>query len=327
VKNSRRDVIKLMGALGALGLAPLSFQALGAANEVATFVVGFPAGGSPDILSRAIAEVLSRHGWTIVVENRTGASGRIAVDYVRRAKPADKVVLITPIEILTLLPHVYRDVRFDVFKDFAPVAGLSESPYGLAVSPQLGVDSIAELIEWYKAHPDQATYATPGEGTPQHLLGAILSRDAGLKLLHVPYRGGPPAIADVMGGQVPCVITSYGSLSSYQQAGSLKVLAYTATQPLASIPSSIPTFIQDGYPNIKADGSYLAVSSSEVDPAFVDAMGEALAAIVKTTEYKDLLARFGQEPLVIERSAIPPYMKESYDYWGGIVNEIGFEPL
>ncbi len=327
MKISRRNITKLGASLAAFGLAPLSFQAVARDGQMVTFVVGFPAGGSPDILSRTIAERLHERGWEAIVENRTGASGRISVDYVRRAGPNDAVVLVTPIEILTLLPHVYKDVRFNPFDDFNPVAGLSESPYGLAVSPKLGVNSVEELVAWFKAHPDQASFATPGEGTPQNFLGEILSRDAGLELLHVPYRGGPPAIADVIGGQIPCVITSYAALSSHQQSGNLKVLAYTASKPSSVIPDSIPTFTQIGYPNIRADGSYLALCSAEADDDFANAIAEALSAVVATDGYREALAKFGQEPLVIARDEVPAHMRESYDYWGEVVKSTGFQPI
>src|SRR5690554_5157526 len=110
---SRRNTLKLGAAMSALGLSSISFQAVARDGQLVTFVVGFPAGGSPDILARNIAEMLHKSGWDAIVENRTGASGRISVDYVRRAGSSDSVVLITPIEILTLLPHVYEDIRYD----------------------------------------------------------------------------------------------------------------------------------------------------------------------------------------------------------------------
>jgi tripartite-type tricarboxylate transporter receptor subunit TctC len=251
-RSKRRllQCLALSAVWPALSTAPAAVHAQ--SGQTLRFLIGFPPGGGPDLVARLVAEqVRASRPWTTVVENRPGASGRIAISALRTAVPEPLTILVSPIEILTLLPHLYRNVGYDPFKDVVPIAALVETPYAIAVSGKSDFKTLQDHVQWCRANPQLANYGTPGEGTPQHLLGQVFARKAGIQLTHVAYKGGPPAIQDVIGGQISAVIATYSVLASYRASGALRDLAHSAGRkprssracrslPKADIPGWLP---------------------------------------------------------------------------------------
>ena len=206
-------------------------------------VVAFAPGGSTDIAVRALAERMSPAlGQPVVVENRAGAGGNVAAEYVLK-QPADGYTVLATADSLASNPHLYK-LSFDPRKDFAPVVQLTRQPVVLGVHPSLGVGTLAELIALAKAKPGLA-YATSGSGSIQHMAGEWFAKLAGVTLTHVPYKGGGQAITDLLGGQVPLGSLGNTPLLPHYRAGKLKILAQTTAKRSPSLPE-VPTYAEAG---------------------------------------------------------------------------------
>ena len=229
----------LIAALALLAIAPLTAHAQDWPNRPVRFIVPYPAGGSTDVGARLIGDYIARTlGQQIVVENKSGASGNIGFEAAARSAADGYTVLIAPDQV-TSAPHVFK-VSFDPLKDFVPVIQVSRQPVVLAVHPKLGVSSIAELVALAKQRPG-LSYATSGVGSQQHMAVEWFARLAGIKLEHVPYRGGAQAINDLVAGHV--MIGSLGStpLIPHYKAGTLRLLAQTTADRSPSLPD-VPTY-------------------------------------------------------------------------------------
>jgi tripartite-type tricarboxylate transporter receptor subunit TctC len=273
--------MKIWRALAMLAIA--SFVATAAqaqswpARGPIKFVVPYPAGGSTDVGARVIADFVSRTiGQQIVVENRTGASGNIGFEYAAKSAPDGYTVLIAPDQV-TSAPHVFK-VGFDPLKDFVPVIQLSRQPVVLAAHPKLGAATVAELIAKVKREPG-LNYATSGVGSQQHMAAEWFAKLAGISLSHVPYRGGAPAINDLVAGHVTLASLGSTPLIPHYKSGAIKLLAQTTAERSQSLPD-VPTYRQAGIA-IALD-QWLAVFVPAGTPADVTArlnaeMNKALA--------------------------------------------------
>jgi tripartite-type tricarboxylate transporter receptor subunit TctC len=221
-------------ALQTLSLAALTPWVTLAQNALpldqVKIVCGFPAGGTADTTSRRVGDKLagssfSRNG--AVVENKTGAGGRIAIETVKSAAADGSTLLLSAYSMLLIYPHIYKSLSYDPFKDFAPVSMASVLSHGLAVGPMVpnNVKNIKDFVAWCKANPDRANYGSPAAGSTPHFLGALLSLETGVPMQHVAYRGSVPGVADVVGGQLPAMFTPHGDFLANLRAGKLRILA------------------------------------------------------------------------------------------------------
>src|SRR5262245_8470659 len=212
-------------------LAGLAFFALwpgpaGAQEQTLKIVFAFAAGGSADAVARMLADHMQKSlGTAVIVENRTGAGGRIAVRAVKDAAPDGATLLFAPGALFTVHPHVYANLGYNPLVDLLPITQVVTSDYALAVSGKLPVSSLPELVAWLKANPDQATFDSTGVGGPPHLLGMEFGRPAKLDLRHVPYKGTPVALPDLMTGRLPMHITAASEFIEHHKAGSIRILA------------------------------------------------------------------------------------------------------
>ena len=214
-------------------------------NRPIRFIVPYPAGGSTDVGARVIADHLTRvFGQQVVVENKSGGSGTVGMDFAAKSAPDGYTVLIAPDQI-TSSPHVFK-VSFDALKDFAPVIQLSRQPVVLAVHPKLGVGKLSELIALVKEKPG-LSYATSGVGSQQHMVAEWFAKLAGLKIEHVPYRGGGQAINDLLAGHITLASLGSTPLISHYKAGTLKVIAQSTAARSPSLPD-VPTYQEGGVP-------------------------------------------------------------------------------
>lgn len=325
---SKRRILQYL-VLAGIPPVLLAAQATAHAQSIQTvrFLIGFPAGGGPDLVARLVAEqVRASRAWTTVVENRPGASGRIAIGALRSAVPEPLTLLVSPIEILTLLPHLYRNVGYDPFDDVMPIAALVETPYAIAVSGRSDFKTLNDLVQWCRSNPERANYGTPGEGTPQHLLGQVFAREAGIQLTHIAYKGGPPAIQDVIGGQIPAVIATYSALASYRASGVLRVLAHSgrAHTPLID---GVPLFAESGYPGVVAESSFLVFAGSGVHREAAAKVAQAIAQHVSSEEFARGAAKMGLKPLTLSDGELRRLMRENYAFWQKATATPGFKML
>ena len=228
-KMTRRQLVQL-GGLSLLGAGAWRGSSAQALPDTARILVGFPPGGAPDIIARRLADLLAgKLAKAVVVENKPGAAGRIAVDAARQSPADGSTLLLNPAGVLTINPHTYKKLNYDPFKDFTPVGLAALIDFGFGVGPAVPaeVKNIAEFATWAKANPGKVTYGSPAAGSPAHFVGDSLSRALALEMTHVPYRGGAPALNDLMGGQVSSVILTLGDMVQHEKAGKLRLLAGT----------------------------------------------------------------------------------------------------
>jgi tripartite-type tricarboxylate transporter receptor subunit TctC len=275
-------------------------------------------GAGPDILARLVADRLrAARGWNVIVENRLGAGGRIAIDATKDAPPDGLTMMVVSIELLTLYPLVFTKLNYDSFKDFVPVSGITSSPYALAINAKSDYRDLAGLVAWLKANPKSSAWGTPGIGTPQQFLGHMLGREAGMEFRHVPYKGGAPALQDLMGGQIPCIITSYATAAGQARAGAIRILAHSAQSRLRSAPE-IPTFAELGYKDLVAEGDFIIAAQSRAPAEMADVRSEGFRAAVE---------KLGQEPLPATPAEVSERMRRNHALWAGVVKATNFKAL
>ena len=245
-KITRRLLVLAGLALAGAGLAAPQVQSqIGAAPIRIVFPFG--AGGSGDALARIIGEHMREAiNRPVIVENRTGAAGRLGVEAVTKSAPDGDTILITPIAPVAIYQHVYEPLGYAPFTDLEPLSQVAKFEFALAVGPQVPVKNIKELIAWLKANPNAGNYGTPGAGTLPHFFAVTFARAIGADLRHVGYRGSAPAMTDLVGGQITMVFTTTSDVLEMHKAGKVRVLATTDDRRSPLLPE-IPTFKQEGF--------------------------------------------------------------------------------
>ncbi len=248
---SRRGVLRALGggaAAAALWRTPLAT----AQASTPRILVGSSAGSIPDIVARRYAERLeARTGRPVLVENRVGAAGQVAIATLRSSLPDGNTLLLAPGAVATVYPAIYPRLGYDAAKDLVPMSLAAELHLALGVGPAVpeSVKSVAEFVAWARATPEQPTFGSPGAGTPPHLLGALFASRAGIALRHVPYQGGPPAVADLMGGHISAVFLPEGLLRQQHAARLVRVLATSGTERSNFLPD-VPTFVEQRFSDV-----------------------------------------------------------------------------
>ena len=220
-----------------------------ATDKLVRIIVGFPAGGGTDVTARVLAEALhGTYASTIIVENKAGASARLAVEYVKNAPSDGSVMLFTPDFPMTLYPHSFKSLSYDPLKDFIAVSPAAKGMLTFVVGPAVPdtVKTLADFVQWCKANPAKANYATTSAGATPHFTGVMLASAAAIPMSPVHYRGGAPAIQDLVGGHVPASINPVGEVSEFAKSGSLRVLAVTGAKRSPFLPD-VPTMKESGY--------------------------------------------------------------------------------
>lgn len=238
-------------ALTALALAGGAAHAQDKASV--RILVGLAAGGTNDLVARELAARLSTiTGDSYVVENKTGATQRLALGEVNRSAPDGRTLLLATNSPFSILPAVYGDkVGYDPVKDFTPIARVVKFDNGIVIGPKVSGNSFADYVAWCKANPSQAAFGTPGAGTSSHFIGVMIGKAIGVPLAHVPYRGGAPAQADVIGGHLPMLINGLADMMENHKSGKLKVVAVTGAERSPLLPEA-PTLKELGF-DISAD--------------------------------------------------------------------------
>lgn len=324
--TNRRQFVTMLGGAAAFGaLHPLA--ALAQAVQQAKIYYGFPAGSAGDSVARRVAEKLGETPFSkinAVVENKPGAGGRIALDTLKTSPADGSVLCLAQASALSTYPHIYTKLSYGL-ADFAPVSIGAVMTHGLAVGPMVpaSVKTLKDYVAWAKANPGQASYGSPGAGSTPHFLGALLGLNSGTDLRHIPYRGSLPAINDVVGGQIASSMTPVGDYLPFAKAGKLRVLATSGAQRAAYLPD-VPTFIEQGFPEIVADEWFGFFAPAKTPANVVAAASTAIQAALKDKAVADGLLSVG----LIAHGSSPEDMKKSlqseYERWGPLVKKIGF---
>ena len=319
----RRQLLQL--ALTAIvGLPPIPASAQ-VAEQPIRIVYPFAAGGAGDALARIIADKMrAALGRSVVVENRTGGAGRIGVTVVKNAAPDGNTLLITPIAPMAVYQHVYKSLDYHPVNDFAAVSQLATFDFGLAVGPQIPADSLRRFVAWVKADAVRAAFGTPATGDLTHFLGVLFGRATGLDLRHVAYRGSPPAVADLVAGHIPTVITPISDLVEMHKAKRVRILA-TSGKERSQFTPDVPTFREGGY-DIEGTSWYGAFATAKTPAATVERFSAIMAAAVRAPEVNERLRVFGLRPTGTSAAELAAIQKSNSERWASAVKASGFTP-
>lgn len=318
--------INRRAALSALTLAAAS-AAMGSAHSqtgrTLKLLVGYPPGGAVDVVARELSEAMRVQGYNVIVENRTGAAGRLATEQMLAA-PADGTTLVfMPGGNATIFPHVFRNLKYDPLKDLAPLGAVCEFSFALGVGPGTPARTLQEFVDWAKANPGKANYGTPGGGTAMHFMGVMFSRAAGFEFTHVPYRGGAAAMVDVLGGSVPALATTLPNLVKPHQQGKIRILAFSGDQRLPSLPD-VPTFKELGYPSLVITESFGVFGSARLSAAVQAELHGAIRKAAGEARVVAALRKQEFEPLSLSQADFSARLRADHDRWGPVIKATGY---
>jgi tripartite-type tricarboxylate transporter receptor subunit TctC len=314
-------------ALGAASVLTAPARATPAIDRTARIIIGLSPGAGLDGLARLLAEPL-RGRWApqVVVENRPGASARLAVEAVKAAPPDGSTILMTPLPVLTLLPTAFpRTTRYDPVADLAPVATVGTVRFCWLVRAAHPATTLPDFLAWAKARGG-ASFAPPVLGAPQHLIGLAVSRRSGVPLTAVSYRGLAPAMQDLYAGQIDAVvsITSYGIPAT--RDGRVRMLAVSGTQRLAAAPE-VPTLAEAGFPGLPEDeGTGAVLMPAGATPALVEALHGAVRDAVGTPALREWFATTETTPMVLSPAALGARIRAERASYAELVRANGFSP-
>ena len=320
----RREFVALLAAAAAW---PLRARAQ-AVNKLVRIIVGFPPGGGTDIVARILAETIQGHyASSIIVEDKPGASARLAVEFVKNSPPDGSVMLFTPDFPMTLYPHSFKSLNYDPVKDFVAVGSVAKSMLAFSVGPEVSADvkTLAGFIAWCKANPDKASYATTSAGATPHFTGVMFASAAGLPMTPVHYRGGAPALQDLLGGHVPSSVNPLSEIIETAKAGSIRVLAVTGPQRSPFLPD-VPTFKEAGYNVVVESWNGVWLPANTPDDV-VAALSAAMREATQSRAMQDSLAKFATEPAFQTPAEFAGTIKSEIARWGPVVKESGFVAL
>ena len=282
-------------------------------------IVPFPAGGPADLLPRMLGEKLSQKwGQSVVVENKPGASGNIGMAFVAQA-PADGYTLgLAPTGNLTVNPTLFKHLTFDTARDFQPVTLLANVPNVLVVNPSVPAKTFQEFIAYAKANPGKLNFASPGAGSGAHLAGELLNLDAGIRMVHVPYKGIAPAVNDLLGGQVQLMFSGVSAIVQQVKTGKLRALAVAGPHRLAALPG-VPTIAESGFPGFDVTSWYGIVAKTGTPPDVVQKIHDDLVWALNQPDVEKKLEGFGLEPVGDTPQQFQAVIDSESKKWGDIV--------
>ncbi len=312
----------------ALALPQFSLaQGTSAALENARVLCGFPAGGTTDAVSRHVADKL-RGGYAKValVDNKPGAGGRIAVEELRRSAPDGSTLLLTPAGMITLYPHIYRSLPYGI-QDVTPVSTACNVSFGFGVGPQVpeSVKNIKDFLAWAKANPTLANYGSPGAGSPPHFIGALLAKDSGVDLRHVPYRGSAPGIQDLLGGQVAAFTSPIGDYLPYLKSGKLRLLATSAAKRTRFTPD-VASYAEQGFKDLSFTEWYGFFLPPKAARDVVQRAAAAIQAAVAAPEVIEAFAQLGLEAQSNSPAELSKAVRDENAAWAPVISKVGFTP-
>lgn len=323
---SRREALQFGVAASSICLLGPATALAQSLPETARILVGFPPGGGIDLIARRLAEQLNgKLAKAVIVDNRPGAAGRIAVDTALQSPPDGLTLIMNPAGVLTINPHTFKKSNYDPFKDFTALSLAAMIDFGFAVGAGVPaeVKTLADFAKWAKANEGKVTYGSPAVGAPPHFVGDLLSRKLGLNMTHVPYRGGAAAMNDLLGGQISGLVLTLGDLIQNAKAGKLRLLASTGPARSKFSPNT-PTFSELNVAGLDVRdwfGLYIAGSASaDVKARVLPLVRTALAS----KSYIQGVESLGIEPASSTPQEIEQLFRTDYVRWGSIVRASGF---
>lgn len=292
-------------------------------DKVIRLISPFPPGGGNDFHTRLISDELRQvTGQSVVVENKGGAGGNIGTRYVAEAKPDGYTILTSQVSIMAVNPTLYKSAGFDPLKNFVPVTQINAAPLAIVVRAESPIKSMADLRDQAKANPGKLTFATPGNGTLSHLVGVVLSKDGGIDMSHIPYRGAGPAIVDLIGGQVTVMITSTSSVGGFIQQGKLRALGVTSPHRLGVF-KGVPTLEEQGFKDMSFDDWYGVFAPAGTPPERVAYLNRAITGILKSPEISRKINDAGGEVVAGTPEELAARLEADIARWSRVVKLSG----
>jgi len=293
-------------------------------NKPLRFILPFPPGGGTDILGRLIADRMTAGlGQPVVTENRGGAGGNVGAEAAARSAPDGyTIVLVAP--SLAISPSLYSKLNYDPVKDFAPVSLVATVPNVMVTHPSVPADTLAEFIRFAKTKPGGMNFGSGGSGTSNHLAGELFNIVAGVKLVHVPYKGVNLAMNDVLSGQIHLVVIGVPAAAPHIKAGKLRALALVAPQRASALPE-VPTVAEAGLPNFEVTTWYGILAPAGTPKPIVTRLNAELVKIMHAPEMKDRLATMATDPVTSTPEEFADYIKREIVKWGEVVRQAGLK--
>jgi tripartite-type tricarboxylate transporter receptor subunit TctC len=288
-----------------------------------TLVVGFAPGGGTDTVARVMQRKLGEYlGQTVVVENRAGAGGTIAAGIVAKAEPDGYTFLLATIAALAVAPHLNSKLPYDPLHDFAPISMATVSGNVLVVHPSVQAKTLAEYVKEANSKPGGIAYGTSGVGSAGHLAGELFRLTAKANLTHVPYKGGGPAMSDLLGGQIPSVFASATTATPQVKSGKLRALGSTGTTRSAALPD-VPTIAEQGYPGYQATNWYAFVAPAKTPKDIVARLNREIVKTLNDPDTHAAILKQGEEPTPSTPEELAQHMASEYATWGRVIKEAG----
>ena len=289
-------------------------------------VIPFVAGGSSDIVGRAIAakfqELLGQPG---VVENRPGANGAIAAEFVAKADPDGYTILVGSIGVFSINAALFKDLRYHPVRDFAPVTLAVTTPNVLITKPGLAAASMKDVVDFAKKNPGKLSYCSSGTGSSDHLTAELLNQVAGISVVHVPYKGGAACQTDIMGGQVDISFQNLGAVTNYIRGNRMKALAVTAKGRHPQLPN-VPTTAEGGFPDLVVTSWQAAAVAAKTPREIVARLNDAAVRALRSRDVQERMGQIGFDVVASTPEEFGRFMKEEVDRWTEVVRRGGIKP-
>ena len=306
--------------LALLGLAALSVQAQN--KPPLKILVGFPPGGSADVIARLVADALKDDFSPVVVDNKPGAGGRIALNMVKAAKPDGQTVIVLPSGPMVLFPHVYKKLDYDAVKDFTPISQIARFQFGVVAGPN-GAKSVADMIAKAKANPGVSSYGTPGAGTLPHFMGVLMEQSAGISLNHVPFQGGAPANNALLGGHIDYKFDVVSETAELHHSGKARIIAVTGSKRDTQVPD-VPTLKEAGV-NMEATAWFAMYGPAGLSGEALSRLEKAMMKIVRDPAMKERLVKLGYDPIGSGSAELAAAQKADLARWEKPIKATGVQ--
>jgi tripartite-type tricarboxylate transporter receptor subunit TctC len=314
-------VMSVAAVLAALALADAASAQGAYPTKPIRMIVPFPPGGGTDILSRLVANKLTESaGWQIVVDNRGGAGGNIGLDAAAKAAPDGYTMVMGQTSNLTINPSLYSKLPYDSLRDFTPVSVVASSPIAFMVMAKAPYRTLKDLIAAGKAKPGEVTFATTGNGTVGHLTGELIQRIAGVKYVHVPYKGSAQAFPDLLGGRLGFFLASLETAIPQMKAGTIRTLAVTSAQRVPVLPE-IPTVAESGYPGFETTTWYGILVPKGTPPPIVARLSTEIVKVLESSDVRERMAANGGATIKPGPAAFDAQLKSEMTKWSRVIRE------
>ena len=292
-------------------------------NKTIKLIVPFPPGGPTDIVARPLAQMLGESmKQSVIVENKGGAGGSVAADFVAKSPPDGYTIMVGTVGTHAINGSLYRQLPYDMTKDFTPIALVASAPLVIAVPANSNIKTLADLIKEAKAKPDFIAFGTAGNGTPGHLTGALFETATKTKLKHIPYKGSAPAVTDLLGGQIPLMFDPIQSVLPHIQSGKLIALAVTSKTRSPLLPN-VPTVAESGYPNFESTAWWAVFGPAKLPENVTNTLTTQVQKIASSVAFREKLGNVGVQPNTNFKESLSNFQTREIAKWAIAVRDSG----